>query len=211
MNYATLLAQVQQYLQNDEATFVAQIPTFVQLAERKIYNDAQLPVTRKNVTATLTTSNPLVGVPTDFNSIYELSLSVSGSAQFLINKDVSFIREMYPSSATTGVPVYYAMFDHQNILVGPAPDSGYTAEMHYYYYPTSIVTASTTWLGDRFENALLYGTLLQGYTNMKGDQDMFGVYKAAYDEAMEAVKVFSTGKARSDTYRSGQYRAPVMK
>lgn len=211
MNYATLLAAVQQYLQNEETSFVAQIPTFVQLAERKIYDDAQLPVTRKNVTATLTASNPLVGVPSDFCSIFELSVSVAGEAQFLLNKDVSFIREMYPSSATTGVPQYYAMFDHQNILVGPAPDSGYTAELHYFYYPTSIVSASTTWLGDRFENALLFGTLLQAYTNMKGDADMMQVYKTAYDEAMAQVKLFSAGMSRSDTYRNPQFRVPVTK
>lgn len=209
MNYATLVAQVQQYLQNDESSFVAQIPTFVQLAERKIYDTAQLPVTRKNVTALATASNPLLGVPTDFNSIYELSVTNSGSVSFLINKDVSFIREMYPSSATTGVPQYYAMLDHQNILLAPTPASGYSMEMHYFAYPTSIVTASTTWLGDRFENALLFGTLLQAYVNMKGEADLLNSYKAAYDEAMEDVKMFSQGKARSDTYRSGQFRTAV--
>lgn len=210
MNYATLLTQVQQYLQNDEATFVAQIPTFVQLAERKIYDAAQLPVTRKNVTATATASNPSIGVPSDFNSIYELSVTSSGNVSFLINKDVSFIREMYPSSTTTGLPQYYALLDHQNILLGPTPDSGYSMELHYFAYPASIVTTSTSWLGDRFENALLYGTLLQGYVNMKGDTDMLTVYKNGYDEALKEVIQFSTGKSRSDTYRSGQFRVDVQ-
>jgi len=209
MNYATLVEQVQQYLQNDETSFVDQIPTFVQLAERKIYDAAQLPVTRKNVTATATLGSPNLGVPSDFNSIYELSVTNSGNVSFLVNKDVSFIREVYPSSSTQGVPQYYALLDHQNILLGPTPDAGYTMEMHYFAYPTSIVSASTTWLGDRFENALLFGTLLQAYTNMKGEADMLQVYKAAYDEAMEEVRAFSQGKSRSDTYRSGQFRVPV--
>lgn len=209
MNYATLVQQVQQYLQNDETSFVAQIPTFVQLAERKIYDAAQLPVTRKNVTATTTLGNASLGVPSDFNSIYELSVTSSGNVSFLINKDVSFIREVYPSSATQGVPQYYALLDHQNILLGPTPAAAYSMELHYFAYPTSIVSASTTWLGDRFENALLFGTLLQAYTNMKGEADMLQVYKAAYDEAMNEVIMFSQGKSRSDTYRSGQFRTPV--
>ena len=209
MNYATLVQQVQQYLQNDETSFVAQIPTFVQLAERKIYDAAQLPVTRKNVTATATLGNQSLGVPSDFNSIYELSVTSSGNVSFLVNKDVSFIREVYPSSSTQGLPQYYALLDHQNILLGPTPDAAYSMEMHYFAYPTSIVSASTTWLGDRFENALLFGTLLQAYTNMKGEADMLQVYKAAYDEAMEEVRAFSQGKSRSDTYRSGQFRVPV--
>ena len=204
---------IQQYLQNDESTFVAQIPNFVKLAERKIYDEAQLPVTRKNATATLVAGTPYVGVPSDFNSIYELAV-LSGtpvSNSFLINKDVSFIREMYPDSTVTGVPVYYAMFDHQSIFVCPTPASTYTAEMHYFAYPTSIVDASTTWLGDRFENALLYGSLLQGYVNMKGEADLLAVYKAAYDEAMEEVKMFSQGKSRGDTYREGQFRVEVTR
>lgn len=210
MNYATLTSQIQQYLQNDEAAFVAQIPTFIKLAERKIYDDAQLPVTRKNSTATLVASSANLGVPPDFNSVYELSVTSGGQESFLINKDVSFIREMYPSSATTGLPQYYALLDHQNILLGPTPDSGYTVSMHYFYYPQSIVDASTTWLGDRFENALLFGSILQAYGNMKGETELMAIYKAAYDEAMEQVKVFSAGKSRSDTYREPQFRRPVQ-
>jgi len=211
MNYATLVSQIQQYLQNDESTFVAQIPTFVQLAERKIYDAAQLPVTRKNVTATATLGSPNLGVPDDFNSIYELAVTSSGNQTFLINKDVSFIREMYPASTTQGLPLYYALMDNRNILMGPTPDAAYSMEMHYFAYPTSIVSASTTWLGDRFENALLFGSILQGYINMKGDADMLNVYKAAYDDALQDVIMFSQGKSRSDTYRSGQFRVPVTR
>jgi len=208
MNYATLVQQIQQYLQNDETNFVSQIPTFVQLAERKIYDAAQLPVTRKNVTATAVIGTASLGVPSDFNSIYELSVTVPGAgAQFLLNKDVSFIREAYPTGIT-GVPQYYALLDHQNIFMGPTPDLAYSMEMHYFAYPTSIVTASTTWLGDRFENALLFGSILQGYMFMKGETDLLAVYKAAYDEALAEVKMFSQGKSRTDTYRN-QFSTPV--
>lgn len=209
MNYATLLDQVQQYLQNNESSFVDQIPNFVKLAERKIYDAAQLPVTRKNVTATATSGVSSIGVPSDFNSIYELMVTSGGNQSFLVNKDVSFIRELYPASTTQGLPQYYALMDHQNILLGPTPDAAYSMEMHYFAYPASIVDTSTSWLGDRFENALLFGTILQGYINMKGEPDLMQVYKAAYDEAMEEVKTFSQGKSRSDTYRSGQFRIPV--
>ena len=209
MNYSTLSLQIQQYLQNDEATFVARIPDFVKLAERKIYDSAQLPVTRVNVTSTTSPGNASVGVPTDFCSVYELSVTASGSVSFLQFRDVSFIREMYPTSAQ-GVPQYYTLLDNQNIMLGPTPDLAYSLELHYYGYPESIVTAGTTWLGDRFENALLYGSLLQGYTFMKGEADMLGVYKTGYEEAMSEVRMFSMGKARNDTYK-GQFAVPVQR
>ena len=211
MNYATLSAQIQQYTQNDESSFVAQIPTFVGLAERKIYDAAQLPVTRRNVSATATSTVSSLGTPSDFNSIYELSVTSGGQVSYLINKDVSFIREIYPSSTTTGLPTYYALMDHQNILLGPTPDQNYAMEMHYFAYPASIVTSSTSWLGDRFENALLFGSLLQAYVNMKGEVDVLAAYKSAYDEALEEVKMFSQGKSRSDTYRDGQFNSPVQR
>jgi len=208
MTYAELVAQIQQYLQNDETSFVAQIPLFVKLAERKIYDEVNLPIKRKNVTATMVASNPGIGIPSDFNSIYEIFITVPGSgAQYLINKDVSFIREMYPLSTVTGVPQYYAMQDHQNILVGPTPDSNYAVEMHYFGYPTSIVTASTTWLGDRFENALLYGSLLQAYVNMKGETEVFATYQKAYDDAMLQLKAFADGQASNDWYRGDTQRS----
>jgi hypothetical protein len=207
MTYAELAAQIQQYLQNDETAFVAQIPTFVRLAERKIYDEVNLPIKRKNVTATVTSANPSIGVPSDFNSIYEIFIIIPGTgAQYLINKDVSFIREMYPLAATAGVPQYYAMMDHQNIILGPTPDSNYSVEMHYFGYPASIVTASTTWLGDRFENALLFGSLLQGYANMKGDTEVFAIYQKAYDEAMMQVKAFAAGQSSNDWYRGDASR-----
>lgn len=209
MNYSTLNQQIQQYLQNDESTFVASIPDFVRLAERKIYDAAQLPVTRVNVTTTLNPGNPSIGVPSDFCSVYELSVTSGGSVSFLQFRDVSFIREMYPTSAQ-GAPRYYTLLDNQNILMGPTPDQAYPVELHYFGYPESIVTAGTTWLGDRFENALLYGSLLQGYTFMKGEGDMLGVYKTAYEEALAEVKMFSAGKSRGDTYRE-QFRVPVTR
>jgi len=206
MTYAELVAQIQQYLQNDETSFVAQIPLFVRLAERKIYDEVNLPVKRKNATAALVASNSSLGVPSDFISIYEISVTVSGSVSFLMNKDVSFIREMYPISTVTGLPIYYAMLDHQNIFLGPTPDQNYAVEMHYFGYPTSIVSASTTWLGDRFENALLYGSLLQAYANMKGEVELFTVYQKGYDDAMEQVKAFAAGQSSGDWYRGDVQR-----
>lgn len=209
MNYTTLSTQIQQYLQNDETAFVARIPDFVKLAERKIYDAAQLPVTRINVTSATSPGNQYVGVPADFCSVYELSLTASGTVSFLQFRDVSFIREMYPTSAQ-GVPQYYALMDNLNIILGPTPNQAYAIELHYYGYPESIVTAGTTWLGDRFENALLYGSLLQAYTFMKGEADMFGVYKTAYEEAMSELRMFSMGKSRGDTYKE-QFRVPVQR
>lgn len=208
MNYAALVQQLQDYLQNDETSFVDNIPTFVKLAERRIYDEAQLPVSSKNATSTLTASQPYMVTPTDFILSSELSVTSGASQTFLLNKDVSFIRECYPSSATTGLPLYYALFDHDTLLLGPTPDQNYTVELHYFAYPQSIVDAGTTWLGDRFEHALLYGSLVEGYRYMKGDADLMTVYDANFQAALELVKAYSGRKSGSDAYRIGQYNLP---
>ena len=217
MNYATLSASISSYLQNYETDFVANIPTFVKQAEQRIYNTVQFPSLRKNVTGTLTSGNQYLATPSDFLAPYSLAVvDGSGVYSFLLNKDVNFIREAYPTIAGTGLPKYYAIFGPQSaapseltFIVGPTPDAAYTVELHYYFYPESIVTASTTWLGDNFDTVLLYGSLVEAYTFLKGEPDLIALYDAKYKEALAMAKRLGDGMDRQDAYRSGQYRQPV--
>ena len=210
MTYDELVTAVQDYTEN---TFsVTDINTFIQQAEQKIYNAVQLPSLRKNVTGTLTASNKYLSAPGDFLSVYSLAvIGDSGEYSYLLNKDVNFIREAYPFANATGVPKYYAIFgprsDYENeltFIVGPTPDSSYEAELHYYYYPESIVTANETWLGDNFDSALLNGTLMEAIIFMKGEADMVAEYKKRFMEALALLASLGDGKMRTDAYRSGQ-------
>ena len=209
MNYTELVTEIQSYVEN---TFVtADINTFIEQAEQRIYNTVQLPALRKNVTGTLTLGNKYLGIPSDWLSTFSLAVvDGSGNYEYLLNKDVNFIRQAYPSPSDTGIPKYYAIFDDSAFILGPTPDSGYSTELHYYYYPESIVTASTTWLGDNFDSVLLYGALLEAYTYMKGEADVIAEYQKRYDEALALLKQLGDGKNRQDTYRSGQVRVPVQ-
>ena len=209
MNYTELVTEIQSYVEN---TFVtADINTFIEQAEQRIYNTVQLPALRKNVTGTLTLGNKYLGIPSDWLSTFSLAVvDGSGNYEYLLNKDVNFIRQAYPSPSDTGIPKYYAIFDDSAFILGPTPDSGYSTELHYYYYPESIVTASTTWLGDNFDSVLLYGALLEAYTYMKGETDVIAEYQKRYDEALALLKQLGDGKNRQDTYRSGQIRVPVQ-
>lgn len=209
MNYTELVTEIQSYVEN---TFVtADINTFIEQAEQRIYNTVQLPALRKNVTGTLTLGNKYLGIPSDWLSTFSLAVvDGSGNYEYLLNKDVNFIRQAYPSPSDTGIPKYYAIFDDSAFILGPTPDSGYSTELHYYYYPESIVTASTTWLGDNFDSVLLYGALLEAYTYMKGETDVIAEYQKRYDEALALLKQLGDGKNRQDTYRSGQIRIPVQ-
>jgi hypothetical protein len=209
MTYAELVTQIQTYLENTETTFVDQIPNFVKLAEERIYHDTQLPVARQSSTATLTASVRYLGQPTDFLAPYEMSVLVAGVYSPVIYTDVSFIREAYPDPTVTGVPLHYATWDQNSFVVGPTPASNYTAELHYFRLPESIVTASTTWLGTNAPGALLYGSLIEGYVYNKGEVDMFQVYDRRYKEAIGLLKLLSAGKVRGDTYRDGQFKTPV--
>lgn len=202
MNYATLVQLIQDYLENDESTFVSNIPQFVKLAEERIYRAVQLQVLQKNSTTTLTASNQYVTLPSDFWSPLEVTVTSSGNQYFLYPKEVSFIRAAYPAAATTGRPRYYALFDDTTMIVGPTPDSGYTMELHYIYKPTSIVSASTTWLGTNGEQALLYGSLIEAYRYMKGDKDMLDAYEAAFTEALMRLKTMAEGQNRGDAFRN---------
>ena len=211
MNYSELVTEIQSYVENEFAT--ADINTFIEQAEQRIYNTVQLPAIRKNVTGSLTIGNKYLSVPTDWLATFSLAvIDAAGEYQYLLNKDVNFIRAAYPTTAVLdrGLPEYYAIFDSNSFILGPTPDAAYTAELHYYYYPESIVTAGTTWLGDNFDSTLLYGALLEAYTYMKGEQDVLVMYQKRYDEALALLKQLGDGKDRRDAYRSGQVRYPVQ-
>ena len=227
MNYAALSAAIQDYTQNYEQEFVVNIPVFIKQAEQRIYNSVQFPSLRKNVTGSLSANNKYLSCPNDFLSVYSLAIITgvtggnlnTGSYEYLLNKDVNFIRQAYPTPNDTGVPKYYALFgptvsgysisDELSFLVGPTPDSSYDVELHYYYYPESITTANTTWLGDNFDSVLLYGSLVEAYTFMKGEADLIALYDGKYKEALALAKRLGDGMERQDAYRSGQYRQPV--
>ena len=211
MNYTQLSQAIQDYCQNSETTFVANIPNFVQLAEERVYNAVQIPAIRKNQTGTMATGNKYLTLPTDWLATFSLSVidPVSGAQTFLLDKDVNFIRQSYPTPTTSGTPGYYAQFDVDTLILGPTPDQSYAVELHYYYYPTSIVTAGTTWLGSNFEEVLLYGALREAYLFMKGEADIIQNYEAKYQEGMALLKELGDGKNRRDAYRNGQLRVPV--
>ena len=211
MNYAQLSQSIQDYVQSTETTFVANIPTFVQLAEERIYNSVQLPAIRKNSTATMTIGNKYMSLPSDWLSTFSLAVfnPTNNEYTYLLNKDVNFIRQAYPDADDTGRPEYYAIWDADTMILGPAPDLAYTAELHYYYYPASIVNAGTSWLGDNFETVLLYGSLREAYIFLKGEQDMMNYYEQKYQESLGLLKRLGDGLDRQDAYRSGQVRVPV--
>ena len=211
MNYATLTTLIQQYCESTESSFVANIPTFVQLAEERIYNSVQIPAIRRNQIGTLTPNNKYLTMPADWLATFSLAVinPTTNAQEFLLDKDVNFIRQSYPDPDDTGVPKYYAIFDKNTFILGPTPDLNYQVEMHYYYYPESIVTAGTSWIGDNYETVLLYGSLREAYTYLKGEADMMQYYEAKYQEAMQQLTRLGDGLNRRDSYRSGQVRVPV--
>ena len=218
MNYTQLTSAIKGFAENDfpatvgSFTSAEQIARFVQLAEQRIYNMVQLPAIRKNVTGTMTVGNKYLSTPSDWLSTFSLAVINSDNEyHYLLNKDVNFIRESFPDtdSAFFGKPQYYAVFDDNTFIIGPTPDASYNSELHYFYYPTSIVTAGTSWLGTNFDSALLYGALLEAALFMKTDADTMTVYKSRYDDAMAELKQLGDGKNRQDAYRSGQVRYPV--
>jgi len=218
MNYAALSAAIQDYTQNYETEFVGNIPVFVKQAEQRIYNTVQFPSLRKNVTGNLTPNNKYLSCPIDFLSVYSMAVvDTTGAYEYLLNKDVNFIRQAYPTPTDTGMPKYYALFGptfsastELSFILGPTPNVNYQVELHYFFYPESIVTANTTWLGDNFDSVLLYGSLVEAYTFMKGEADMMSLYDGKYKEALGLAKRLGDGLERSDAYRSGQYRMPPL-
>lgn len=210
MNYSQLVQAIEDYTENYESTFISQIPTFVKQAEQRVYNSVHLPNLRKNVTGTTSSGVKYLATPSDWLADFSLAVvDGDGNYEYLLNKDVNFIRQSFPTPSTTGLPTHYAIFDNSSYILGPTPDAAYTMELHYYYYPESIVTAGTSWLGDNFDSVLLYGSLLEAYTFMKGEADIIQGYQKRYDDAMALLKQLGDGKNRQDTYRSGQVRVPV--
>ena len=219
MNYAALVVAISDYTENTFLT--ADMNTFIKQAEQRIYNTIQFPSLRKNMTGTITANNKYLSCPEDFLSPFSLSvIDATGVYSFLLNKDVNFIREAYPQPTDTAIPKYYALFgptvsgstisNELSLILGPTPDATYSVELHYYYYPESITTAVTTWLGDNFDTVLLYGSLVEAYTYMKGEADMIALYDGKYKEALMLAKRLGDGLERSDAYRSGQYRTAPL-
>lgn len=215
MTYNELVTAVQSYTENTFPT--DDLNTMIQIAEQNIYNTVQLANLRKNVTGTLTAGNKYLSAPDDFLSTYSLAVvDALGEFHYLINKDVNFIREAYPSPNSTGTPKYYAIFgprssdiNELSFILGPTPNAGLVAELHYYYYPESIVTAGSTWLGDNFDSALLNGTLVEAIRYMKGEQDLVSMYQNQFVQSLALLKNLGDGKQRMDAYRDGQVRLPV--
>jgi hypothetical protein len=223
MNYAAFVVAISDYTENTFQT--VDVNLFITQAEQRIYNSVQFPSIRKNVTGTITANNKYLSAPDDFLASYSLAVfSGSGPYTFLLNKDVNFIREAYPTPTDTGTPKYYALFgptttagppslptNELSFILGPTPDAAYSAELHYYYYPESITTVASgqTWLGDNFDSVLLYGALVEAYTYMKGEADMMALYNQKYIQALALAKRLGDGMERQDAYRSGQVRAAV--
>ena len=208
MNYTELKTNIEDICENSFTD--DQLAMFTQQAEQKIYNTVQIPALRKNVTGTMSTNIKYLSTPSDFLWSYSLAVvDGSGNYHFLLNKDVNFMREAYPNPTATGLPKHYAYFDDDTFIVGPTPDTGYTSELHYGYYPQSIVTAGTTWLGEEFDSALLNGALIEAIRFMKGEPDIVATYEKMYLQSITLLKALGDGKLREDAYRSGQFRVPV--
>jgi hypothetical protein len=210
MNYAALVQAIQDYTQNEETSFVSNIPTFVQQAEERINRSIMLPELRKNVTASTLIGNKYIARPSDFLAVFSFAvIDGTGDYTYLLDRDVTFIREAYPSASTQALPKYYAQFDGDtsgeegNFILGPTPDANYDVELHYYYDPESIVTAGTSWYGTNAEAALLYGSLIEAYTYMKGENDLVGLYTQRYNEAMGQLTGVDIRSDRDD-YREGK-------
>ena len=233
MNYTELVASIQSYTENSfpditladgsTETTTEQINRFIQQAEQRIYNSVQFPSLRKNMTGNIQSGNKYLKAPDDFLAVYSLAvIDATGNYEFLLNKDVNFIRQAYPNPTTdVGIPRYYALFgpaivnntitDELTFIMGPTPNTTYTAELHFYYYPESISVAGDgrTWLGDNFDSVLLYGSLVEAYTYMKGETDLVTLYNTKYNEALALAKRLGDGMERQDAYRSGQVRIKV--
>jgi len=218
MNISELTQMIQDYSENTESLFVANIPNFVKQAEARIYQTVHIPVLRKNVMGTISSANKYLATPNDFLSVYSIAAVTPGTGAYtyLINKDVSFIREAYPTPTSSGAPKYYAIFGPQSgniteitLILGPTPDTDYAVELHYFYYPDSIVTTSTSWLGDNFDPALFYGAMREAMIFMKGEQDMVSYYEQKYTEAIGQLTRLVSGLERGDAYRDGQTKIPA--
>lgn len=207
MNYTQLCTAVQDTVEN---TFTAdQLAWFCTQTEQKVFNTVQLPAARKNMTGTLTANNPYLTTPPGFLFVYSLNVSTGSGVQFLLDKDVNYIREAYQNPVSTGVPKFYAIFDNNTLIMAPTPDQTYTVEMHFGAYPESISTAGTSWLGDNFDSVLLNGMLVEAARFLRLEQETVAQYDKMFTESLGLLKQLGDGKLRQDSYRSGQVRVPV--
>tara|TARA_R110000822_G_scaffold28200_1_gene83960 strand:- start:1715 stop:2341 length:627 start_codon:yes stop_codon:yes gene_type:complete len=208
MNYTELKANIQDIC---ETTFTDdELALFTQQAEQKIYTAVQFPALRRNQTASMAIGNKYLTLPTDFLWSYSLAIISSSDYIYLLNKDVNFIRDAYPNPATTGIPKHYAYFTDTSLIIGPSPNAAFDVEFHYGYYPASIVTASTSWLGDDFDSALLNGALVEAIRFMKGEADMIALYQKMYMDSLTLLGALGDNKLREDAYRSGQYKMEIV-
>lgn len=204
--YAQLKTAIQDFTENTETSFVSNLPVFIRASEQRIFKLVDLEFFRKNATSALTASDPYLSVPSDYMASFSLSITNGSSKEFLLQKDVNFLQEHSPNAASTGTPKYYAFFDIDNFIVAPTPDSNYAVELHYYYRPASLTAGSdsgTTWLSENAPNALLYGSLVEAYIYMKGEQDMLGMYEKQFQEALSRIKDLAESRENSDAYRRG--------
>ena len=204
--YASLKTAIQDFAENTETSFVTHLPDFIQAAEDRIFKLVDLEVFRKNATSALTSSDPYLSVPSDYLSAFSLSITKDSAKEFLLQKDVNYLQEYNPNPATTGTPRYYAFSDVDNFILAPTPDSSYPVELHYYYRPASLTAGAdsgTTWLSDNAPNALLYGSLVEAYIYMKGEQDVLGMYEKQFQEALSRIKDLAEARENSDAYRRG--------
>lgn len=203
--YTTLVQAIKDWTQYDETSFNDNINTFIQNAEERILFAVDLTVFRKNQTGNVSTGNKYLAVPDDFLSAFSLSLTADGSERFLLQKDVEYLQEYNPTNAT-GVPKYYGLFDINTFILAPAPNDDYSVELHYYYRPASITTGASTWIGDYAQEALLYGSLIEAYTYMKGEPDLIAQYDKRFNEALARLKNYGEGREDVDAYRDGLIR-----
>lgn len=204
--FAQLKTAIQDYTENTESSFVTNLPNFIKNAEQRIFKTVDLELFRKNATSALTQNDQYLSVPTDYLASFSVSITKNSAKEFLLQKDVNFIQEYNPNPATTGTPKYYAYFDVDNFIVAPTPDSNYAVELHYYYRPASLTAGAdsgTTWLSENAPNALLYGSLVEAYTYMKGEQDMLSMYEKQFTEALTRIKDLAEARENSDAYRRG--------
>lgn len=204
--YAQLKTAIQDYAENTETSFVTNLPNFIKSAEERVLKSVDLEFFRKNATATMTANDQYLTLPGDFLAPFSISVTVGSSKEFLSNKDVNYIQEYNPNASTTGVPKYYAYFDINSLILAPTPDSAYTVEFHYFYRPNSLsdgADGGTTWLSTNAPNALLYGSLVEAYIYMKGEQDVLAMYDRQFLEAMSRLKDLAEARENSDAYRRG--------
>ena len=209
--FAQLKTAIQEYTENTETTFVSNVDDFIRAAEDRIFYLVDLEYFRKNATSAVSQNDPFLSLPTDFLASFSLSITNSSSKEFLLQKDVNFIQEYNPNSATTGTPKYYARFDVDNIILAPTPDSNYVCEFHYFYRPASLTAGAdsgTTWLSTNAPNALLYGSLYEAYIYMKGEPDMLQLYDKQFTEALSRLKDLAEARENADAYRRGLPERP---